>query len=367
MYTTCIHCNADLGRNEAFETFPVGVRLAFDAAKGRLWVVCRQCARWNLTPLDERWETIEVAERRYRDSRLRVTTDNVGMARLREGVDLIRIGAPQRPEMAAWRYGDQFGRRRKRQMMVSGVVLGSAATLVGGIIAVGVSFGAFSGIWANATLWDSLINGRPGKQVARIVLDGGDTVTVQRRHARMSTLERTEDFGRFAMRLESDQGTRLLFGDEAMRVAARLMPTVNRFGGSKAHVAAAVDILEEIGDPVRVLHALQQRVGAREGSERWNRTSATFGTAGPINAVPGALHSQKPADRLALEMALHEESERRAMDGEMAMLEAAWREAEEIAHIADTMFVPDAIEGRLETLRRGDAAARRRSAGADLA
>jgi hypothetical protein len=38
-------------------------------------------------------------------------------------------------------------------------------------------------------------------------------------------------------------------------------------------------------------------------------------------------------------MALHEESERQALEGELAALEAAWREAEEIAHIAD--YLPD--------------------------
>ena len=74
MFSTCIHCNTDLGRNEAFETFPVGQRLAFDARLGRLWAVCRSCARWNLSPLDTRWETIEAAERRFRDSRLRVSS-----------------------------------------------------------------------------------------------------------------------------------------------------------------------------------------------------------------------------------------------------------------------------------------------------
>ena len=36
-------------------------------------------------------------------------------------------------------------------------------------------------------------------------------------------------------------------------------------------------------------------------------------------------------ERLALEMAVHEESERRAMEGELAVLEAAWRDAEIIA------------------------------------
>lgn len=61
MYSTCLFCSEDLGSNEAIEHFPVGRRLAFDAAKGRLWVVCRKCERWNLTPLEERWEAIEDA------------------------------------------------------------------------------------------------------------------------------------------------------------------------------------------------------------------------------------------------------------------------------------------------------------------
>ena len=44
--------------------------------------------------------------------------------------------------------------------------------------------------------------------------------------------------------------------------------------------------------------------------------------------------------RLALEMALHETSERNALDSELATLERAWREAEEIAAIADGLLVP---------------------------
>jgi hypothetical protein len=54
MYSTCLFCNKGLGANEAVEAFPVGRRLAFDQARGRLWVVCRKCEKWNLTPLEER-------------------------------------------------------------------------------------------------------------------------------------------------------------------------------------------------------------------------------------------------------------------------------------------------------------------------
>ena len=59
VYSTCLFCHSPLGENEVVERFPIGRRLAFDAAKGRLWVICRKCARWNLTPLEERWEAIE--------------------------------------------------------------------------------------------------------------------------------------------------------------------------------------------------------------------------------------------------------------------------------------------------------------------
>ena len=43
-------------------------------------------------------------------------------------------------------------------------------------------------------------------------------------------------------------------------------------------------------------------------------------------------------DRLALEMAANEDTERRALAGELLELERAWREAEEVAAIADGMF-----------------------------
>ncbi len=61
MYVTCMFCSNPLGRNEVIEHFPVGRRLAFDSNKGRLWVVCRKCERWNLSPIEERWEAIEAA------------------------------------------------------------------------------------------------------------------------------------------------------------------------------------------------------------------------------------------------------------------------------------------------------------------
>src|SRR5689334_25274602 len=114
MYSTCLFCHGPLGGNECIESFPVGRRLAFDPAQGRLWVVCVRCTRWNLTPLEERWEAIEQCERIFRETKLRVSSDNIGMARLKEGLELIRVGKALRPELVVWRYAAANQARRLR-------------------------------------------------------------------------------------------------------------------------------------------------------------------------------------------------------------------------------------------------------------
>jgi hypothetical protein len=55
---------------------------------------------------------------------------------------------------------------------------------------------------------------------------------------------------------------------------------------------------------------------------------------------------------LALEMALHEEAERRAVEGELADLERAWRDAEEIAGIADSLLLPESLDASMDKIRR---------------
>lgn len=130
MYASCVFCKGAFARNEAMESLQIGRRIAFDPEKGRIWVVCRKCERWNLVPLESRWESIEEAERHFRDTRLRVSTDQIGLARLKEGTELVRIGKPLRPEFAAWRYGDQFGRRRRKLLLLGGGAAIAAASVV---------------------------------------------------------------------------------------------------------------------------------------------------------------------------------------------------------------------------------------------
>ena len=60
--------------------------------------------------------------------------------------------------------------------------------------------------------------------------------------------------------------------------------------------------------------------------------------------------------RLALEMALHEEQERRALEGELKALELAWKAAEEVAAIAVDLLLPEKTKTFIERQRdRSDA------------
>jgi hypothetical protein len=345
MYSTCLFCNRPLGANESLETFPVGKRLAFDTAKGRLWVVCPQCERWNLSPLEERWEAIEQAERLYRDTRRRVSSDNIGLAKLRDGTTLVRIGEPLRPEFAAWRYGDQFGRRRRRQLLIAG---GSVAA-VGGIVAIGAYAGIIGGIaWVAARAGAMAVNGNPETVVAKISTSQAGVLHVRRRHLGETVLGRGSD-GSLAIDLRFKNGQAHFEGREAQRIAAIVIPKVNRFGGNKQMIAGAVDEIESAGSAEGFIGRLTESshvyTSTRKAGGRWNRgrMSNEFTKHG-LFGLPGEY-------RLALEMALHEEAERRAFEGELADLERAWKEAEEIAAISDNLFVPSSVTQSLERLR----------------
>ena len=327
MYQTCISCTRPLGSNEVVEHFPVGRRLAFDGAKGRLWVVCRKCKRWNLTPLEERWEAIEECERFYRATRTRVSTENIGIARHPEGLQLVRIGKPLRPEFAAWRYGDQFGERRKQ--LVSAFAIGVPSGL-GAAAALAALPTVAMGIVIPAVSWPYLIwlYRRP---VARVRL--GATAIGERvrpdnlarfRLLDLATIRVLPDNRDPGFRVEVYRGarTRRFAGENARRVAATVVPLVNAWGLSRKTVQAAVAEIASHRHPGRFLSA----VARQRHTDRAGRT-------GYVKSMP------KPT-RLALEMALHEERERRALEGELWVLEQAWKEAEEIAGIADNLLLP---------------------------
>jgi hypothetical protein len=347
VYTTCLFCSHDLGTNEVLESFPVGRRLAFDGKTGRLWVVCRRCERWNLTPLEERWEAIEQAERLFRETTLRMSTEHIGLARVRDGLELVRIGAPTRPEIAAWRYGDQFGRRRRRRFL-SGTALVAAG---GVVVAGGLAFGSSMLVAWGIGKWAFRVaeHGLPNQQIARLRDAERNFLHVERRHLILTSLGQGADGG-LALELAHTRGTTHLEGPEARRAAEILFPAVNRLGGTTDDVQRAVSRLESAGSAESLLRNVARR--GRRLTQRQGERQRSFVTEDETDWDAG-LNALAPSLSLAIEMALHEEQERRALEGELADLERAWREAEEIGAIADSLLLPPAVEAALARLRGG--------------
>ena len=330
MYTSCMFCHKPLGANEVVESFPVGRRLAFDAAKGRFWVVCTKCERWNLTPLEERWEAVEDCERLFRHTRIRVSTDNIGLARHPEGLTLVRIGEPMRPEFAAWRYGDQFGRRRRRAILYGA----AGAVVVGGVVVGGAMAGVGAGVISQVPNWINLWRNR--RTAVKLRPDDGSVIKLKHQDLLGTRIRPADDEQGFRLQIRKRKKKTWYEGAEAHRFAGAILPKMNASGGAKGTVENAVGLIETTGHPERFLARIAegQRFEGKKG-------------------VPGYINKMPKPHKLALEMALHEEQERRALEGELWLLERAWEEAEEIAEISDKLLLP---EGAEEFLRenRGD-------------
>ncbi len=357
MYSTCTFCHAALGRNEVLEHFPVGSRIAFDQARGRLWAVCPSCRQWNLSPLEQRWEAIEEGEKHYRDTRLRVATDHIGLAQLRDGTELIRIGEPLRPEFAAWRYGERFTKRWRKQVIWGSV---GVATLAGVALAGPlVGFGVFNLVSAPLNLYNTFKSAQGDRKVLVRHEDADGPFMLTRAHARTSRIiaDRESALG-WGIESLARPGTpnekglgpsrtmlgggktkdskRIIRGPAALDAMRAILPEVNSSGGRSVTVQEAVRLLEAKGGPERMFI----------DGVKWSGRGDAFERSWELNEMDVQV-------RLALEMAAHEETERRALEGELAALEAVWREAEEIAAIADVLTLPERVTKRLERLIEG--------------
>jgi hypothetical protein len=387
MYRNCIFCSAGLGANDALEEFPVGRSVAFDAWKGRLWAICRACGRWNLAPIEERWEAVESAEKLFRDSRVRVQSENIGLTKARDGTRLIRVGQALPGEVAMLRYGGELIRRRRAHYLgIGAAVAAGGVTVVAGlplIAAAGIPVTLFS---SSAQLLGALAQRRARLKVVHRLgaaeSPTGKPLTIRREHLYDASLEHSESDGGLLLRLPPTvlTGRKLddwtpdemvtVSGYAAQRTVARAITDYNVYGATKADVEQALGRLTAAADTDAFLRSATSQAVAltrpdTPRTQRRRKSKFTFytprqilgtfrGEILPVNRMPALTLNDgrrrlQPIDALALEMALHESSERAALEGELAALEDAWREAEEIAAIADAL--PYDLSAQIARLR----------------
>lgn len=262
MYRSCIFCSAPLGSNDSIERFPVGRSLAFDASKGRLWAVCPRCARWNLAPIEERWEAIEDAERLFRATRLRAQRENIGIAKLRDGTRLVRVGEAMPGELAVWRYGETLARRHRRWLLRSvPVTLGSYGFYAVGMVAGMGAYFAYRAVEGTATLAVRAVRER--RLVLEARAEDGSRVRVRRgdlRHARLAG-----EGGALELHLPpSGRGhpearPLVLRGPEALMALGRGMVDVNARGATDTGIHQALEKIRRAGSAEDFLRSAARR------------------------------------------------------------------------------------------------------------
>jgi hypothetical protein len=326
MFTSCAFCSGALGGDGGASGLGVGRKFSFDPWKSRAWVICQRCGRWNLTPFDERIDTINALDRMAAAGRVAATSEQVALIRVGP-YDVVRVGRPPRVEMATWRYGERMKAREREKMKV---MLPITVAVIGASIAfnaaVGGSMGGF--MWQIPQMANGIYTWTVGNRKVAIeppiCARCGKVMILRTRHVKDARLQRSTHADlALLLTCRSCKGEgALLEGADAETTLRSGLTYVNlsRTRKLKKKASEAATQVDAYGGAEAFLVRQAQRevkVGAYKGAEA-----------------------------LALEMAVDEQAELRE-------LERQWREAEEVADIADNLLVDPAIDDALRRLKNG--------------
>ncbi len=324
MYRSCAFCNGKLDGDGGPSGLGVGKRLAFDEWRGRLWVICPRCARWNLAPLDDRLERIEAVARAAHTGRVAAASEQVALVRW-QGYDLVRVGKPPRVEFATWRYGERLRARRREQLkFVVPVTVAAVGLAVAVNVAAGGSVGVF--VWNVPNVARAMYRGMVGRRRIGLVEPPicercGSVLNLRARHVAHARVVR-EAQADVALLLSCPncraEGA-LLVGPDAQAALRQGLTYLALARRDHQRAEDAARLVEGAGGPDQLIRDVARR--------------------------ELTLRSLAPERRLALEMAVDERAE-------VAELERRWKEAEEIAEIADGMLSTNAeLEEELRRLK----------------
>src|SRR5439155_1712325 len=246
MYRACAFCNSRLDGDGGPSGCGVGRRLAFDEWKGRLWVICPRCARWNLAPLDERVERIEALARAARDGRVAAATEQVALIRW-QGYDFVRVGKPPRLEFATWRYGERLKARQREQLkFVVPLTVATVGLAVAVNVAAGGSVGVF--VWNMPRMARWMYTGIVGRRAVGLVEPPicercGSVMRLRAKHMAHARVvpEAKADLGLILSCPSCDSDGAMLIGPEAqaaLRQGLTYLALTRRSGRDRAEDAA---------------------------------------------------------------------------------------------------------------------------------
>ena len=328
MYTTCGFCAGSLGGDGGPSGLAIGRRFAYDAHRGRAWVICARCSRWNLTPFDTRETAIGALENMAAAGRVAATSEHVALVRA-GAYDVVRVGRPRRPEFATWRYGERVKARERERLKF---IIPATAVAIGGMVAFNFAVGGGMAY---------MLGQIPG------MADGLYTTMVGNRKVAGIDPPLCDRCGQpMVLRAKHLQHARLTHTAHADLALLLSCPSCKVYGAQV-----------EGPDAEAVLRAGLTFVNLKKGKRVKKKAEEAAGYVdrhgGPEQFIRLTTRIEKPvgslvgAEALALEMAVDEQAELRE-------LERQWHQAEEIANIADGLLMPPSIEEELKRLRGPD-------------
>ena len=329
MFNRCLFCHMPFAANETLEHFPASTRVAFDPSRGRLWAVCTTCGRWNLAPIEERWEALEEIDRLVSDrGRLLAQTDNIALAKVGE-LDVVRVGRANLNEEAWWRYGRELRERRATHKRLG--YLETAAMIALSASGLGLAlFVGNAGALTRGARWLKYGN-TAWRGNSFCTVCGTELKSLSFRDARSLTIAPGRDDDGIILELrcsacsKADRGVFELEGVQSQHVLRRVLAHRHFAGASEKRLKSATQLIDNLGSS----SALTRRIAL-------NRPSISTLSAEGLRT-----------ESIALEIAVNEENERQLLELELAELEQRWREEEELAAIVDRELTPLRMVNRL--------------------
>jgi hypothetical protein len=238
----------------------------------------------------------------------------------------------------------------------AGVVIAGIGSVSLGVarLAVGGTLLAAAGQTANI-VWQLAFHGGMAYKNRRVLgevpSDDGKRWLVRGRYAQTLRLIPASGDG-WAIEVGCEAGSvrrrAVVEGAAARHLAARIVPAFSPDGGRKEDVLRAVRKIEEQRDPESYLRWLARNPRV---AKDWSRRKdvVTGKRIPPGTRLETNWHGRETA--LAVEMAVNEENERHALESELTLLEEAWKDAEEVAAIADGLALPTSVERGLLVLQ----------------
>lgn len=328
MYTTCGFCAGQLGGDGGASGLAIGRRFAYDGYRSRAWVICQRCGRWNLTPFDSREATIDALENMSLNGRVAATSEQVSLIRV-GGYDVVRVGKPRRPEYATWRYGERVKARERERMKF---IVPATAIAIGGMVAFNFAIGGGMAYMLGQvpgmadSLYTNVVGNRKVANVEPPICEKcGKTMVLRAKHLQHARLTHTahEDLALLVSCPDCRVYGAQIEGADAETALRAGLTFVNLKKGKRVKKKAeeAAGYVDRHGGPeqfIRLTTRIEKPVGNLVGAEA-----------------------------LALEMAVDEQAELRE-------LERQWKQAEEIANIADSMLIDPGMDDRLKRLKNED-------------